>query len=477
MDIYDIYFNNIEGSIIPHAGYKYAGLCRNTIFSNINFKDKLKYIIFIAALHDNLDVENNKTYILYYDSLFKNIFFRNDNINNYIFDRNKFTKGILNEHSYEFIKNEIETNFPNSKILVLCPTSKTNLKTLANDIINCIFNIKNNYDRVHLFATTDLTHYGSRFNNLDMFKKPVQYNKWKLEENLILNLLNNKIDNSDLDKICGIYSIQTFLYISDYFKWKSRVVDYYDSANFDDNLLIDKYSIKLDKNISEFVSYISIIYGNFINFNNKLLLPIDIIMALSLIKTNLYLKLSNDHNNDNEFILPKWNTFNNINNGIFISIFSNNNTNSCIGQFQKKTNDVNSSIKISNCCKNLISDSINRWNNPIDINNLNNIDFKIEILDDISFWKTYNSINTNNLLNMNSNKGVYLELYNNKNATFLPNVLFDMRKLWNIDNYMNNLSLKAGGYIDDWKNIYSIIKIYDTISFKFLNEKNLITTI
>ena len=78
---------------------------------------------------------------------------------------------------------------------------------------------------------------------------------------------------------------------------------------------------------------------------------------------------------------------------------------------------------------------------------------------------------------MNSNKGVYLELYNNKNATFLPNVLFDMRKLWNIDNYMNNLSLKAGGYIDDWKNIYSIIKIYDTISFKFLNEKNLITTI
>lgn len=474
MDIYDIYFDNIEASIIPHASYEYAGECRNTILENIKFKSKIKYIIFISALHDNLDVENNKTYVLDYNEKFKNIYFRYDNINNYIFDKNKFTKGILNEHSYKFIKNEIEKNFINAKILVLCPTSKTNLKLLANDIINCIYNIKNNFEKFHLFATTDLTHYGKRFNNLHLFKNPVQYYKWKYEENLINNLLNNTIDYNDLSKICGIYSIQTFLHISYYFKWNSRVVDYYDSANFSENLLIDKYSIKLDNSVSEFVSYISIIYGNFKNFNNKLLLPIDIIMGLSLIKTNINNQLLN---NNNLFYLPKWNAFNNFKNGLFISTILDNNTNSCIGIFQNNIDDNNSSIKLSNCSKNLINDSINRWKNPINLNNINNIIFKIEILDDINSWKKYNSINANNLLNMNSNKGVYLELYDKKNATYLPNILFDMRFKWNINDYMNNLSLKAGGNIDSWKNIDSIIKIYDTISFKFLNDTNTLTTI
>ena len=84
--------------------------------------------------------------------------------------------------------------------------------------------------------------------------------------------------NQNLDIICGPFAIKTFIYVSSFLNWNGKVIDYYDSSNYNSSL-IDKYSIDFDNNYQEFVSYVSIIYGS---FNNNILLPIDIILAIGL---------------------------------------------------------------------------------------------------------------------------------------------------------------------------------------------------
>ena len=198
------------------------------------------------------------------------------------------------------------------------------------------------------------------------------------------------------------------------------------------------------------------------------LLPIDIFQTFGIIKSIFYAKLNNI---DIDIRLPKWNKFNYIYNGIFISTELENNTNSCIGIFQNN-NDLPSSIKIINATNNCINDSISRWNNPITLDNLNNINIKIEIIDDTSTWKYYKSNTCYNNFNLNDNKGMYIKLYNNNTATFLPCVAEDNKQKWSIDDYMNNLSLKSGSDKSDWKNDNSFMYIYNTKKIIYDNKLN-----
>jgi AmmeMemoRadiSam system protein B len=462
MGIYTKYYNNFRGTIIPHAGQQYAGAARKLIFDNLNNKDKnTEYIIYLAALHNPIN-STEKIFILEYDNDVEfNIFLNN---NNYIKDQ-YLSKGAKEEHSYKWLKSEIKETFKNSKILVLCPTPYSNLKNLANEIINFMYNINNKNKKVILFATTDLTHYGKRFNNISLLNFPQELNKWRREEKLINNLLKNNLENEDLDIICGPYAIKTFIYISKYFNWNSRVIDYYDSNNYNKKL-IDKYRIHFDLN-KEFVSYISIIYGTFKNDNN--LLPIDIIMALGVVKSTIESQLLNYNI---EIKLPIWNKFNYINNGIFLGTEIKNSTNSCNGNFQTDKNNIKSSLKIINSAKNCLNDSINRWQNPITLNNLNNHNFKIEILDDINSWQQHNSMYANEKFILDGKYGMFLKLYNGNTATFLPIVSEDNKESWSINNYMTYLSIKAGGEKDDWKHKNSIMSIYSSISFIYLPINN-----
>jgi len=461
---YNIFFNNFKGAIIPHAGNEYAGAARKLIFKNLIENDKkIEYIIYLAALH-NTHNSNEKVFVLKYDNDFYKFF--NNNKNNYIIDKNLFTDGAINEHSFIWVEPELKKYFKYAKILVLCPTPLSNLKSLANDIIDYIYYNSNINKKILLFATTDLTHYGSRFNNLSLLNFPQQLNKWKREETLICNLLDNNLNNNDLNNniMCGPYAIITFIYISKFFNWNSRVIDYYDSSNYNKNL-IDKYRIHFNKE-QEFVSYISIIYGTF--SKNNSLLPIDIIMAIGLIKSIIEAKLLN-YNDD--IYLPKWNKFNFMNNGIFISTELNNSINSCYGNFQIDNNNTNSLIKITNSSKNCLNDSINRWNNPITLNNLNYHTFKIEILEDNKMWKTFLSREATTKFIFDGCHGMFLSLYNGNSATFLPIVAKDNIDIWDTNKYMNLLTLKAGGHIDDWKNDNSKMSIYKTIIFKYYNNQ------
>jgi AmmeMemoRadiSam system protein B len=464
MGIYKNYYSNFRGAIIPHAGQEYAGAARKLIFNNLNDKNKnTEYIIYLAALHNPIN-SSDKVFILDYDNdIDFNMFLNN---NDYIKDQ-YLSKGAKEEHSYKWVKSEIKDNFKNSKILVLCPTPYSNLKKLANEIINFIYKINNKNKTAILFATTDLTHYGKRFNNISLLKFPQELNKWRREEKLIDNLLKNNLENEDLNIICAPYAIRTYIYISSYFNWNARVIDYYDSNNYNKNL-IDKYRIHFDYNI-EFVSYISIIYGTFKDDNN--LLPIDIIMALGVVKSTIESQLLKY---DIEIKLPIWNKFNYMNNGIFIGTENDNSTNSCYGNFQTDKNNINSSLKIINSAKKCLNDSINRWDNPITKNNLNNHIFKIEILDDINSWKEHNSMYANEKFILDGNHGMLLKLYNGNTATFLPIVSEDNKESWSINNYMTHLSIKAGGHKNDWKHKDSIMNIYSSITLKYSPINNTI---
>jgi len=462
MGIYTKYFENLNGAIIPHAGKEYAGGARKIIFKNLSEKDKyVDYIIYLAALHNPLN-STEKIFILHNDNDIEyNIFLKSED---YVKD---LSDGAREEHSFKLVKSELNEYFKNAKILALCPTPYSNLEKLANEIINFIYKINNKNKKVLLFATTDLTHYGKRFNNISLLKFPHQLNKWRREEKLIDNLLKNNIENEDINIICGPYAIKTFIYISKYFKWNSRVIDYYDSANYNDSI-IDKYRIHFNNN-EEFVSYITIIYGTF--NKDDLLLPIDIIMGLGVIKSIIHSQLLNYNIDIN---LPIWNKFNNMNNGIFIGTEIEKSTNSSYGNFQINENNTKSSMKIINSAKNCLKDSINRWNNPITLNNLSQHKFKIEILDDIKLWKQYYSSQANDIFILDGKQGMLLTLYNGKGATFLPVVSEDNKDNWSINNYMSYLSIKAGGHENDWKNKDSKMSIYNSISFKYLPINNTI---
>ncbi len=285
-------------------------------------------------------------------------------------------------------------------------------------------------------------------------------------------MLNNNYKEIDKELICGPYAIQTFMYISNYFKWNSRVIDYYDSSNYNKNLL-EKYSINLEKKDKEFVSYVSIIYGDFEKDN--ILLPIDIILGFVVIKTIITLKLLNIEIKD--IRLPKWNKFNEMTNGIFISTQINNKTNSCTGIFELEQNNLNSSLKITKIAEKSVEDSINRWKNPIKIDDIDKYIIKIEIIDNLKDWKEYNSDEIIKNFNLSESNGIFLKLYNNNNATYLPIVAIENKDIWTVEDYMNNLSIKAGGNKEDWRIKGTIIKKYNSISFKYINETNTITVL
>ena len=67
---------------------------------------------------------------------------------------------------------------------------------------------------------------------------------------------------------------------------------------------------------------------------------------------------------------------------------------------------------------------------------------------------------------------MYIKLYNNNTATFLPCVAEDNKQKWSIDDYMNNLSLKSGSDKSDWKNDNSFMYIYNTKKIIYDNKLN-----
>ena len=467
-------FSNFFSAIIPHAGEKYAGQARKKIFDYIlkSSKVKIKYIIYIASIH-NIPVDNEGVYLLYKDF---------DIGGNFIF---KEYPSDDHEHSYEWVKDELDKAFPYSKRIIIGPISSslTSYKDLSNDIANFILD-RDNSQGILLLGTTDLIHYGHTFNNYGLLEYPERQSKIQIEEDLIMNMIQSSYRNIEEDlssqrrlsqKIslaCGPYAIEMFTHTNSLIFKKGNissktvcgnVLDYYDSSVYDKKG-IDKYVIYPKHIVDSFVSYVSIIY-DFGDYSRKYPFKngIDDDMALGFVKSILLRTLTS-----NKYLLelPKFHSFHRMRNGVFVGTSLDGIVNSCYGRFEQEGKSLENNI--IHAAKLCVSDSIERWNNPITLSNVNKLQIKIDILDERKDWRT---VSLNTFLKefiVDGSYGVYLTLPNGSSATYLPSVAYDYKGRWTSKNYITNLTQKAGGGGSEWKDSKSKIQLYNTKTIESL---------
>ena len=136
-------------------------------------------------------------------------------------------------------------------------------------------------------------------------------------------------------------------------------------------------------------------------------------------------------------------------------------------------------VSILNASKQCYNDALKRWKFKYELNNLDKVLYKLELLQDNNDWITIKAkdlakeveyidekgnIRKKKLYNIGKSKyGVYLTLENGNSAIFLPEVY---KSFNNIITYMNKLSLKAGGNKEDWTKKKAMAKLFRTIEVK-----------
>ena len=427
-----------RAGLIPHAGETYSGKARKSVFDKLS--PNTKYIIYIGTIH-NLQ-PNDNIYLLYKT---KNIFEKlPENLKKQIVEAPKHGTGEVIEHSYKWVHMEIKRIFKKAEILALGP-NKINME-LINWIVNFI---KQNTNSI-LLATTDLIHYGNRFNNTEYLNYPQQYKKQLKEEKLIFELTNpnkNKnsifrIINSDKNLMCGPIALKTFVIALSKLKYKGKVADYYDSLQVvrGKKNSLDYYIILPEKQ-DEFVSYVSIVYGS--NVKQSSLSIFDIKQAIGNVKTNIIFDVNKDKT---ELFLPLWSPFRRKKQGIFVGTTQNGKTNCSYGRFE---NGSNSAEKIQQASKNCKQDANNRWNIPYNPKEMDSVKYKVELLDAKEYWKPLSHKNKEKFP-LDGKHGMHLTLPNGSSATYLPVVSQENPNML-IEEYYGSLSKKAGGNENDWK--------------------------
>jgi AmmeMemoRadiSam system protein B len=458
--------NKIKFILIPHAGKKYAGDCRNKVFNKIK---NIENIIYITALHNSLYLKENlknKNFIIKDEC---KLFIQN-NKKNFIKNNNI----IKNEHSYEWVKNELNVKFKNAKHTVITPGPNIKLEDYKQ-LIKLINKNNLNKNTTLIISTTDLIHYGKNYNMFDL-KKPVQNSKMYEESkfiNSIINLDLNEINNLYKKKpylCCGINSIKILVYLilNINKNLKGEVCDYYDSVQSKYNKnSIKRYSNDFENKIENFVSYVSIIY----KINNKIKITnLDKNIALGCLR-NILIKniIGKIIKNDFKYYIPEWSNFNKINNGIFVGTNINKTIKCSTGRFENNNNNISSAIKIYLSSKNCYNDSNNRWGG-LNKEHIFKINYKIELLDKKNTWKNVELKILQDKEEDFKNYGFYIEFDKNNinySATYLPNVWKESLPDNNIIEMLNKLSLKASNNQYKLNNNIKNLKIFIYKSEKY----------
>jgi predicted class III extradiol MEMO1 family dioxygenase len=440
--------SNVRAAIIPHAGEQYAGDCRKNAF--INLDSNAKYIIYIAAIHNSMGLDQNG-YLLKRDNGFPNLIDLPDLPNR--------------EHSFDWVESELRSNFRQAKIFAFSPLR------LNIDHVNKIVNFMKNNDCI-LLGTTDLVHYGSRFENTELLGYPEKLKKQKYEEEFLneitktkLNLVNiNSIIKKE-DLLCGPYAINLFMNVMKELNYKGKIIDYYDSSSSEEKDLLNKYTIK-PENTPEFVSYVSVVYGD--NVNRDYLTKFDIMTAIGMVKSRIYQDVYNQNNKYNlEF--HKWSVFNRRDHGIFVGTELNGDTNCSYGRFEGGDYSYSSNkiLEASDDCK---EDASGRWGISYNKDNLEKMKYKIELLDSMNTWKTITGNDILSDFKLDGRHGMRIIFPDGAGATYLPVVAKDMLGKWDIYEYMNSLTKKAyrGSKkinVNTWKNKNVKVEIYKSVSY------------
>ena len=236
--------------------------------------------------------------------------------------------------------------------------------------------------------------------DLIYFDYPQQNKKVTKEERVISYMINTKqtvkdiLDFKPYINMCGLTSVKVFLLVAKKMGWLGRVADYYDSSSISKPQKLDRYVIN-DESITDFVSYVSVVYGKYTPSDLKMLLPFDIYLGIGISKS-IIMKLT--MNKMYQVKLPAWSILNNIYNGVFVGTElvknkSKKNTNCSYGRFQKESGERMSILKkIKGASLDCPMDASNRWNIPYTPNNVDQMTYKMEILDLEKDWKEYPAI-------------------------------------------------------------------------------------
>jgi predicted class III extradiol MEMO1 family dioxygenase/AMMECR1 domain-containing protein len=380
----------IELIIIPHAGKQFCGSIRHQVFQLINLNGyKKKHLFYISAIHEMIEIES--------------IYVFNDTLDLFYEYPKKYIEG---EHTFEWVRNELDEYFKDIPITNIFPYDGCDYKTVCDILYEASLN-----DNILfiVIGTTDLIHYGKRF-KIPILEFP-QCEKIKLEGDFIKYICQNNIKKvykyyKQIPYICcGFTSILFIMYLAQLSNKRGHVIDYYDSIQSKSNS-IDRYIIESTN--SDFVSYVGIYFSE-TDIESKISDLLGLGCAKSII--NLCIKKNKRLITESRDFLPTFTSWYQQTNGIFVSTMNLENITSCIGRFESddKTSAENLFEASQDCCK----DSLHRWQNSIRKDD----SIKIEILDRKSKWqqKSIGQLSQND-----RKKGVYIEL--GHGATYLPNV-------------------------------------------------------
>jgi predicted class III extradiol MEMO1 family dioxygenase len=206
--------------LIPHPGYEYGGFARKKVFTSMKKQKriKIKQIAYISAYHN---------------------------------------KQVKLDHSYTWVKKELNLYFPNAEHIVYAPQSWGESEQIAKQLLkkHCL-----------IIGTTDLMHYGERYNYTDnLLLSGEKRRQWKMKMEkpflrAIMNISSERmkqlyIQNPHL--ACGPYSVYCILrYMELENRQRKAIIKaYYDSL--ESKYVKNKHRREKELN---FVSYISIVF-------------------------------------------------------------------------------------------------------------------------------------------------------------------------------------------------------------------------
>ena len=360
--------------IIPHPTKEYAGKMRKRVFQSI--RKQPKKIIYLTADHSGFA---------------KHFFHSWKSKKMKWMDK---TTDHLSEHSFYWVEEELKKKYPKLPIHVF--TLGTKWLEKKDQILNYL---EKQYRRGSLIiGTSDLTHYGKKF-NYTPWSDPVQAGKQKEEETLIAALIepNSNIVQSELARnphlACGPRVLECVVFLAERLGLYGTVVDYYDS--------MQGYEIK--SNVTEFVSYVGIKYGK--KKQNKIN-KLDQDLALAAIRNAIVFP--------NRIPLPKWTYWYKMRSGVFVGTKKGGKTNCSRGEYENGKSTAESIVGAARSC---VKDAEERWHIPY--GTMDDVTYKIEVLESKSKWRTRKARKIN--IHKNSPFGVYLT-FNQKSATYLPGV-------------------------------------------------------
>jgi hypothetical protein len=423
--------------IIPHADKFYAGKARQRAFSrakNVQFTN----IVYIASNHRGLFLPILK------------------------FQRGQTPSEL--DHSFLWVADELYEAFPSVlHYTTITPNRKTNIKELAKQLFD-------EYDkkRTLFIATADFMHFGPAYGEPgpdgDYALFPQLY-KMKKEEPLIEALLQKKeledllLTNASLT--CSPYALQTAMHLARKFPaWNATLCDYYDSEQLTRSINthdeLDLYAWNYKSNPTTFVSYASISYSpeNKGNVASRLRKQLFLGLTKAIVGYSLY------HINKINFtlaFLPSW-AHQNIPNGVFVGTFVSKHTNCSYGSYeQQKEEDLGE--KIARAASHCLRDSLDRWQRPLTVENLDQVKFKVEILQKKPWVRKNGLLEIANYYTTHRDLGIFLCVSDHHCATFLP-IVWAEHKDWSVEKLLLELRFKAG--VTEWPKTGIYAEFYST---------------